>query len=82
MLFILALQQFDGNLLGPWILGDSVGVSPFWIIFAIVLFGGLFGFWGMLLGVPLVATIQMFGRDILGESKEDMGTTIKKLMKE
>lgn len=81
-LFILILQQFDGNLLGPWILGDSVGVSPFWIIFAIVLFGGLFGFWGMLLGVPLVATIQMFGRDILEDNREDMSTTIKKKLME
>ncbi len=81
-LFILALQQFDGNLLGPWILGDSVGVSPFWIIFAIVVFGGLFGFWGMLLGVPLVATIQMFSRDLLGDKKEDMSTAIKKKLME
>lgn len=58
-LFIFALQQFDGLILGPAILGDSVGISPFWIIFAITLFGGLFGFLGMFLGVPLIAVIRM-----------------------
>lgn len=58
-LFIFALQQFDGLILGPAILGDSVGISPFWIIFAITLFGGLFGFLGMFLGVPLIAVIRV-----------------------
>ena len=41
---ILLLQQFDGNILGPKILGDSTGVSSFWVLFSILLFGGLFGF--------------------------------------
>ena len=59
-LFIFALQQFDGLILGPAILGDSVGIGPFWIIFAITLFGGLFGFIGMFIGVPLIAVIRMF----------------------
>ena len=54
---ILALQQFDGNVLGPLILGDSTGLSAFWVMFAILIFGGLFGFWGMLLGVPTFAVI-------------------------
>lgn len=44
VLFILALQQFDGNILGPKILGDSTGLSSFWVMFAILLAGGLFGF--------------------------------------
>ena len=55
LLFVLLLQQFDGNILGPKILGDSTGLSSFWVLFAIVLFGGLFGFLGMLLGVPAFA---------------------------
>lgn len=46
VLFILALQQFDGNILGPKILGDSTGLSSFWVMFAILLAGGLFGFVG------------------------------------
>lgn len=54
---ILALQQFDGNILGPRILGISVGISPFWIVFSILLFGGLFGIWGMLFGVPVFTVI-------------------------
>lgn len=54
---ILALQQFDGNILGPKILGDSTGLSAFWVIFAILISGGLFGFVGMLIGVPAFAVI-------------------------
>ena len=57
LVFILALQQFDGNILGPKILGDSTGLASFWVLFAIILFGGLFGFAGMVLGVPVFAMI-------------------------
>lgn len=59
-IFIILLQQFDGLILGPKILGDSVGVSPFWIIFSIVLGGGLYGVIGMFLGVPVVAIARVF----------------------
>ena len=54
-LFILALQQFDGNILGPAILGESTGLSSFWVIVAILIGGGLFGVPGMFIGVPLFA---------------------------
>lgn len=57
-IFILILQQVDGNIIGPYILGDSVGMSPIWIIIAIIFGGGLFGVPGMLLGVPVVAVIR------------------------
>lgn len=57
VIFILLLQQFDGNILGPKILGDSTGLSAFWVLFAILAGGGLFGFMGMLLGVPTFAVI-------------------------
>ncbi len=57
ILFILVLQQFDGNILGPKILGDSTGLASFWVLFSILLFGGLFGFAGMVLGVPIFAMI-------------------------
>ena len=57
VLFILVLQQFDGNILGPKILGDSTGLASFWVLFSILLFGGLFGFAGMVLGVPVFAMI-------------------------
>lgn len=57
ILFILALQQFDGNVLGPRILSTSTGLTGFWIIFSITLFGGLFGVFGMVIGVPVFAVI-------------------------
>lgn len=57
LIFILVLQQFDGNVLGPKILGNSTGLSAFWVIVAILLGGGLFGFVGMVLGVPTFAVI-------------------------
>jgi len=57
IIFIFLLQQLDGNIIGPAILGDSTGVSPFWIVFSILLGGGLFGFIGMLLGVPTFAVL-------------------------
>ena len=54
---VIGLQQFDGNILGPKILGDSTGLSSFWVLFSILLFGGLFGFVGMIIAVPLFAVI-------------------------
>ena len=57
LIFILILQQFDGNILGPKILGDSTGLPSFWVLFSILLFGGLFGFVGMIIAVPLFAVI-------------------------
>lgn len=58
LIFILILQQFDGWFLGPKILGDKVGLSPFWIILAITIGGGTFGVLGMFLGVPIMAIIK------------------------
>lgn len=57
IIFILALQQFDGNVLGPKILGNSTGLSAFWVVFSILIAGGLFGVPGMILGVPAFAVI-------------------------
>ena len=54
-MFVFVLQQFDGNILGPKILGESTGLASFWVLFSILLFGGLFGFAGMVLGVPVFA---------------------------
>lgn len=56
-IFIIVLQQFDGNILGPKILGDSTGLSSFWVMFAILVFGGVFGFVGMAIGVPIFAVL-------------------------
>ncbi len=57
ILFILFLQQLDGNIIGPKILGDSTGLSGFWVIFSITLFGGLYGVGGMIIGVPFCAIV-------------------------
>lgn len=57
IIFILALQQFDGNILGPRILGDSTGLSGFWVIFSITIFGAVFGIPGMIIGVPTFAVL-------------------------
>ena len=64
-IFVLALQQFDGNILGPAILGQSTGLSAMWVVFAILLFGGLYGFVGMIIGVPLLAVIFGVLRSII-----------------
>ena len=56
-IFVLALQQLDGNVIGPKILGDHTGVSSFWVLFSILLFGGLWGLVGMIVAVPLFAVI-------------------------
>ncbi|MCD8197371.1 MAG: AI-2E family transporter [Lachnospiraceae bacterium] len=57
LIFILILQQFDGNILGPRILGNVTGLNSFWVLFAILFFGGMFGFIGMIVGVPVFAVI-------------------------
>ena len=57
VLFVLVLQQLDGNIIGPKILGNTTGLTSFWVLFAILLFGGLWGFVGMIVGVPLFAVI-------------------------
>ena len=57
VLFVLVLQQLDGNIIGPAILGDRTGLSSFWVLFTIILFGGLWGVVGMIIAVPLFAVI-------------------------
>ena len=60
VIFILALQQLDGNIIGPKILGESTGIPSFWIMFAILVGGGMFGFVGMVLGIPVFACIYAY----------------------
>lgn len=62
--YIVVAQQVDANLIQPRIIGDSVGLRPFYVLLGITLFGGLLGFWGILLGPPLMAVVQMAVRDI------------------
>lgn len=70
IIFILILQQFDGNILGPKILGNSTGLSAFWVIVAILLGGGLFGFVGMVMGVPTFAVFYYVAELIVNSRLE------------
>ncbi len=76
VLFILALQQFDGNILGPKILGNSTGLSSFWVMFAILLFGGVFGFVGMAVGVPLFAVLYSAVTEVICSLLQKRGLSV------
>lgn len=79
VLFILVLQQFDGNILGPKILGNTTHLSSFWVLFAILLFGGLFGIVGMVIGVPVFAFFYQLAREwVLGRLKKQRAGTEEK----
>mgnify|MGYP003509936042 FL=1 len=67
IILILVLQQFDGNILGPKILGNKLNLPIFWIIFSIFFFGNLFGFIGMLAGVPVFAVIYALTKEFIEE---------------
>lgn len=83
-IFLLILQQIDGNFIGPKILGNSIGISGFWIMASVIVGSGLFGFWGMLLAVPVFSTLYVLltrhvnsrivrvgKQDVLGAPPED-----------
>lgn len=70
---ILVLQQFDGNILGPKILGDSTGLSAIWVLVAIIVGGGLFGFVGMVIGVPTFAVLYSLTSDLLARRLKAKG---------
>ena len=64
-IFVLVLQQLDGNVIGPKILGDSTGLPALWVMFAILVGGGIFGIIGMFVGVPAFAVIYKFTKEFL-----------------
>lgn len=77
VIFVIVLQQLDGNVIGPRILGDKTGLSGLWVMFGILLFGGLWGISGMIVGVPLMALIydlvrQLTYRGVRMRGKDDM----------
>lgn len=73
ILFILVLQQVDGNLIGPKILGESTGLSGFWVIFSITIFGGIMGVPGMIIGVPFFAVLYAMARRITNRMLKKRG---------
>ncbi len=78
LIFVFLLQQFDGNILGPKILGDTIGISAFWVIFSIMLFSGIYGILGMFIGVPMFALIysliRRFTAFLLSRKGESVNT--------
>ena len=72
-LFVLGLQQLDGNVIGPKILGEHTGVSSFWVLFSIVLFGGLWGVAGMIVAVPLFAVLYDLAKRFVGRGLRKNG---------
>ena len=73
VIFIIILQQLDGNVIGPKILGQTTGLSGFWVIFAITIFGGLWGVAGMIVGVPLWAVIYALIKRIISRKLKSRG---------
>lgn len=65
LVFIFILQQIDGNIIGPKILGSKTGLSSFWVLFSLLIFGGLFGMVGMIVGVPLFSILYSFINGVL-----------------
>ena len=64
-IFIVILQQIDGNIIGPKIMGEMTNLNSFWVLFSIMLFSGLFGFVGMLIGVPVFAVIYHLSQELI-----------------
>lgn len=73
VIFIFVLQQLDGNVIGPLILGDATGLSSIWVVVAILFFGGIWGIPGMIVAVPLFAVIYQIGKDIINRLAEKRG---------
>ena len=72
-IFIIILQQFDGNILGPKLLGSKMNLNAFWIIFAVLITTGIFGIVGMILGVPLFAVVYMILKNDIEKRLEKKG---------
>lgn len=75
IVFVLALQQLDGNVIGPKILGDRTGLSSFWVLFAIVLCGGLWGVAGMVICVPMFAVLYDIAKKLVRRGLSNKGQT-------
>lgn len=76
IIFIIILQQLDGNIIGPKILGDSTGLSGFWVIFSITIFGGFFGVIGMIIGVPTFAVVFAIIKGFINKKLKAKNLTI------
>lgn len=77
--YILVMQQLDANIIQPRIVGDTVGIRPIYVLLGITVFGGLYGFWGIFLGAPIIAVVQMLLTDYIAirQSRSLTGRTQK-----
>ena len=75
VIFVVVLQQLDGNVIGPRIMGNKIGISGFWVMFAIIFFGGIWGLVGMVIGVPLFAVIYDLVRKLVKRGLNKRGKT-------
>ncbi|MBQ9139759.1 MAG: AI-2E family transporter, partial [Ruminococcus sp.] len=84
LILIFIIQQLDGNVIGPKILGQTTGISAFWVLFSILVGGGLFGFAGMILGVPVFAVMYSLLNEFIAYrlEKRNMSTETKDYMPE
>lgn len=73
VIFDIILMQIDANVISPKILGNTTGLTSFWVLFAILFFGGVFGFVGMLIGVPIFAVIYHFIRKMVIRGLKNKG---------
>lgn len=77
IVFVVVVQQVDANIIQPRVVGGSVGLRPIYVLLSITLFGGLFGFWGVLLAPPLMGIIQMIVRDATAKRKASEETAVQ-----
>ncbi len=77
VIFVFLLQQLDGNFIGPRILGDTTGLNSFWVLVSITVFSGLFGFAGMLLGVPVFAVLYILIKQLAEARLERKGMPVQ-----
>ena len=73
VLIVFVIQQIDGNIIGPKILGDTIGISAFWILFSLLIFSKLLGFVGMIVGVPIFAVVYSLIKETVEVRLKDKG---------
>ena len=77
VIIIIIIQQIDGNIIGPKILGDSIGISAFWILFSLLVAAKFMGFVGMIIGVPLFAIFYSIIKEIIEDKLRKKGLPIE-----
>lgn len=76
LIIILVIQQIDGNIIGPKIVGDAIGIGSFWVLIAVLIGGGLFGFAGMVFGVPVFAVVYIYVNKITTKNLAKKGKAV------